>query len=94
MPSMSKPRNLSRPEIENLGKMFGCHIATRTKGGYMGVPTYDIYIVFKDTEEKVGNVPTNNPIYLHWSAQQWSQTFQRISGRSSANLWDQARRAW
>ena len=89
---MSKSRKLSRPEIESLGKMFGCLIASRSVGSNTGGLSYDIYIVFKDKREKVGNIPTNNPIYIPWTDHQWTEAFQRISGISGADLWNQGKR--
>lgn len=89
---MAKPRKLSRPEIEALAKFFGCLIATRQVGSSSGSPTYDIYIVFKEKREKVGNTPTGNPIYINWTDHDWSKAFQRISGMRTASLWEQGRR--
>lgn len=84
---MSKPRKLSRPEIEGLAEVFGCRVTSRTRGSSMGTPTYDIYIVCKGKEERIGNIPTNNPIYLYWTNHDWTKAFQRISGVSGAELW-------
>jgi hypothetical protein len=89
---MSKPRKLSRPEIEGLADFFGCRIAAKSVGSSAGVLTYDIYIVHGETKEKIGNLPVNNPTYLYWTNQDWTQVFQRISGISGANLWDQGKR--
>jgi len=88
---MSKPRKLSRPEIEALAAFFGCRVGAQSSGS-MGTLTYDIYIVFKDTREKIGNIPTNNPIYIPWTNVDWTRAFQRVSGQSTANLWEQGKR--
>lgn len=80
---MSKPRKLSRPEIEGLAEFFGCRVATLPGKGL----DFDVYITFKDKREKVGSVPTNNPTYLGWTNHDWTKAFQRVSGISGANLW-------
>lgn len=61
---MSKPRKLSRPEIEGLAEFFGCRVATLSG---KRLSEWDIYIVHKDKREKVGTVGTNNPTYLNWT---------------------------
>lgn len=82
---MSKPRKLSRPEIEALAAFFGCRVASLPG---RGLSEWDIYIDRKDKREKVGTVVnTNNPAYLSWTNHDWAKAFQRISGVSSANLW-------
>lgn len=81
---MSKPRKLSRPEIEGLAAFFGCRVATLSG---KGLSEWDIYIVCKDKREKVGTVGTNNPAYLSWTNHDWAKAFQRVSGISGANLW-------
>ncbi len=78
-------KQLTRNEIEALAVFFGCSI-TSTAVWNAGV-TYDIYIVHGDTRERVGNVPINNPIYMSWTASDWSHAFQRISGIRTADLW-------
>lgn len=87
---MSKPRKLSRPEIEGLAEFFGCRVATLSG---KRLSEWDIYIVHKDKREKVGTVVnTNNPAYLSWTNHDWAKAFQRVLGISRAALWDQGKR--
>lgn len=88
---MTKPRKLSRPEIEGLAAFFGCQVITTLNGSMVG-ESYAVYIVCKGNQEKVGTVGTNNPIYLDWTNHDWTKAFQRVSGQSTANLWEQGRR--
>lgn len=86
---MSKPRKLSRPEIEGLAEFFGCRVASLSG---KRLSEWDIYIDCKGKREKAGTVTTNNPAYLPWSNHDWTKAFQRVSGINGANLWDQGKR--
>jgi hypothetical protein len=91
---MSKPRKLSRPEIEGLAAFFGCRVATMaaSRTGIGARDMWDVYIVHGETKEKIGVVSPNNPVHMRWNANDWTQAFQRVSGISGANLWDQGKR--
>jgi hypothetical protein len=93
---MAKPRKLSRTEIEGLAAFFGCRVATMintsNKDTYGVQGWWDVYIACGDTKEKIGVVSPNNPVHLHWNANDWTQAFQRISGISGADLWEQGKR--
>jgi hypothetical protein len=92
---MSKPRKLSRNEIEALAALFECRVATlpntSNKDTYGVQGWWDVYIVCSETKEKIGVVSPNNPAYMRWNANDWTKAFQRISGRSTADLWDQGK---
>lgn len=95
---MSKPRKLSRPEIEALAAFFGCRVATgpntSNKDTYGVQGWWDVYILCNKSRDRemVGTVATNNPAYLDWTNVDWTKAFQRVSGMSTANLWDQGKR--
>jgi hypothetical protein len=92
---MSKPRKLSCPEIDALAAFFGCRVATMAAsrtGAHNTYDMWDVYIVHGETKEKIGVVSPNNPAYLQWTNHDWTRAFQRISGMSTANLWEQGKR--
>lgn len=83
---MSKPRKLSRPEIEALAAFFGCRVTTQ-QGYTLSGMTWNVYIVYKAERKKIGTVATNDPACLSWTNHDWTKAFQCISGVSNADLW-------
>ena len=83
---MSKP--LTRPQIEAIGKMFGCYITAVSSYQIGSYGMWDMYIVCGDKKEKIGTVGSNSPVSMRWNSNDWTNAFQRISGISSATLWN------
>lgn len=91
---MSKPRKLSRPEIEGLADFFGCRVSSTPYKDKDKYEDWNFYITCSKNRNRefVGSHTTNNPAYLSWTNHDWTKAFQRISGISGANLWDQGKR--